>query len=371
MLDSTFCHVSMLFDGAIRPRFVSWSTARVIVHACARFKAKQTRKEVLGRSLRRCDATFRPPSSPFAAPSGRALQLGTTPPGGAPHEAVRAARACRWRVAVPRRSAFRRRRASTARARGVPRHARTPQRHSCRRAAAGGARARRRALLSVRTRHSAALRQRRADAHPARSLVRSQSVASPDGGVAAATEAAGLHAFWKFRGVRLEGERRSLVERGASGGLFGDTHGALVRSLFGRAKRADARRGFAFPILALAGRLQLLSELLPLVNAAELAWREPDVLLPPRPGEAAAAGLARLRHLFPAADVSAMLKAQPGVLLLDLSKGAHALRSAAGRGAASDDERCAAVCAHVSTTAGLHELLAAQHAADDAAERKG
>ena len=157
---------------------------------------------------------------------------------------------------------------------------------------------------------------------------------------------------------------------------------------------------------ALLRRLQLLSELLPGGDAAELAWREPDVLLlsraelacrlaalrsalidlpqldvldlvtrapalllPPRPGDAAAAGLARLRTLFPRADVAFMLRAQPGIVLLDLAAGAAALRTAARRGAASEGEACAAVCALVSTTAGLHELLAAHHAAEDSATR--
>jgi hypothetical protein len=54
--------------------------------------------------------------------------------------------------------------------------------------------------------------------------VRSQAVAVEAG--AAATEAVELHDYWKRRGVRLEGQRRALVQRGAAGGLFGDTQGA-------------------------------------------------------------------------------------------------------------------------------------------------
>ena len=163
---------------------------------------------------------------------------------------------------------------------------------------------------------------------------------------------------------------------------------------------------YALPLrAALSRRLQLLSELLPGGDAAELAWREPDtlllsrsdvasrlaalrnalppqldvldlvtrapaLLLPPKPGDAAAAGLARLHAQFPRADVAAMLRAQPGILLIDLAAGAASLRAAARRGAASEDDACAAVCALVSTTAGLHDLLAAQHAAEDTQLRK-
>ena len=62
-----------------------------------------------------------------------------------------------------------------------------------------------------------------------RSLVRSQAVAVE--AAVAATEAGELHEFWKRRGVRLEGQRRALVQRGAAGGLFSDTHGACLLAL--------------------------------------------------------------------------------------------------------------------------------------------
>ena len=160
-----------------------------------------------------------------------------------------------------------------------------------------------------------------------------------------------------------------------------------------------------FPLFlraALSQRLRQLGEVLPGGDVAELAWKEPAVLLlsrsvlasrlvslraalPPeldvldlvsrapvlllRPGNAAAEGLARLRALFPRADVTAMLRAQPGLLLLDLAAGAEAMLADARRGAASEDDACARLCAVVSTTAGLHDLLAAQHAAEDRAER--
>jgi hypothetical protein len=153
---------------------------------------------------------------------------------------------------------------------------------------------------------------------------------------------------------------------------------------------------------ALRQRLRQLGEVLPGGDVAELAWKEPDVLLlsrselasrlaslraalPPeldvldlvsrapvlllRPGDAAAEGLARLRALFPRADITAMLREQPGLLLLDLSAGAEAMLADARRSAASEDDACARLCAVVSTTAGLHDLLAAQHAAEDRAER--
>jgi hypothetical protein len=121
----------------------------------------------------------------------------------------------------------------------------------------------------------------------------------------------------------------------------------------------------------LASRLAALRSALPLpaLDVLDLVTRAPALLLPPRPGDAAAAGLARLRALFPRADVEAMLRAQPGILLLDLAAGAATLRAAARRGAASEEEACAAVCELVSTTAGLHELLAAHHAAEESVKR--
>ena len=118
-----------------------------------------------------------------------------------------------------------------------------------------------------------------------------------------------------------------------------------------------------------SGLAALRAALPPQLDVFDMVTRAPALLLPPRPGEAAAEGLARLRALFPDADLEFMLRQQPALLLRDLDAGAAALIAEAMPRMASEAAARRAVCLHVSTIAGLHELLAAQHAAEERAER--
>jgi hypothetical protein len=129
----------------------------------------------------------------------------------------------------------------------------------------------------------------------------------------------------------------------------------------------------------------------PAIDLAQLVTRVPELLLCDCPGEVATAAQARVRHhvvsrsqerprltdntaarptrrtqarlreLFPGADVAAMVALEPGVLLTELSEGARRMRAEFAGSAAE-------LSAYVSTPAGLHSLLRCQQAGDGDAE---
>ena len=143
----------------------------------------------------------------------------------------------------------------------------------------------------------------------------------------------------------------------------------------------------------LAARLAALRFALPpQLDLAQLLARAPQLLLQPAPGAAAAAGLARLRQLFPGADAAAIVRLEPLVLLADLSAGAALLRAQRAARSRSAEELLSSrgtsdvfaggttaflspdaeleLAAEVATPAGLHALLHCQQLAQQQLEEE-